>query len=379
MRLAGQAQGSLARLISSFGGGALKIGKHVWSRLVIAGALLACGIGAQAASAPVGPAQLALYQDSTREKVLIEGAKREGQFTLYTSHTWFRTFVREFEKKYPFIKASEWRNDSKNLIRKVLEEAQAGRVLVDVVETTADGMGILKREGLFQEYFSPEARFYPDQLKPKGKSGFFYLPNRETYNSLGFNTKIVPSAAAPRTLRDLLDPRWKGKMAITSTSTGVRWIGNALETQGREYLEKMAEQEVSVQDMAPAALINLVGSGEVPLSPTIFDANVTIAKQKGSPVEWRPLDPVVTTVGSAALMAKAANPHAALLFIDYLLSREGQQLMIKGGLWSPREDVGTIEQKFKKTYLDEKYSLEEMEAKFSQWEGLMRQLFMRKR
>jgi ABC-type Fe3+ transport system substrate-binding protein len=78
-------------------------------------------------------------------------------------------------------------------------------------------------------------------------------------------------------------------------------------------------------------------------------------------------------------MAKAANPHAALLFIDYLLSREGQQLMIKGGLWSPREDVGTIEQKFKKTYLDEKYSLEEMEAKFSQWEGLMRQLFMRKR
>ncbi|HEU5464878.1 MAG TPA: extracellular solute-binding protein [Candidatus Binatia bacterium] len=168
-------------------------------------------------------------------------------------------------------------------------------------------------------------------------------------------------------------------MAITSTSTGVRWIGNALETQGREYLEKMAEQEVSVQDMAPAALINLVGSGEVPLSPTIFDANVTLAKQKGSPVEWRPLDPVVTTVGSAALMAKAANPHAALLFIDYLLSREGQQLMIKRGLWSPREDVGTIEQKFKKTYLDEKYSLEEMEAKFSQWEGLMRQLFMRKR
>jgi iron(III) transport system substrate-binding protein len=357
----------------------LKIGKHLWRRLVIAGALLGCGITAQAANAPVGPAQLALYQDSNREKVLMEGAKREGQFTLYTSHTWFRTFVREFEKKYPFIKASEWRNDSKNLIRKVLEEAKAGRVLVDVVETTADGMGILKREGLFQEYFSPEARFYPDQLKPKGKTGFFYLPNRETYNSLGFNTKIVPPAAAPRTLRDLLDPRWKGKMAITSTSTGMRWIGNALETQGREYLEKMAEQEVSVQDMAPAALINLVGSGEVPLSPTIFDANVTIAKQKGAPVERRPLEPVVTTVGSAALMAKAANPHAALLFIDYLLSREGQQLMIKGGLWSPREDVGTIEQKFKKAYLDEKYSLEEMEAKFSQWEGLMRQLFMRKK
>src|SRR4026209_307715 len=112
-------------------------------------------------------------------------------------------------------------------------------------------MGILKREGLFQEYFSPEARFYPNDLKPKGKNGFFYLPNRETYNSLGFNTKLVLPAGAPRTLKDLADPKWKGKMSITSTSTGVRWIGNALETQGREYLDKMSEQEISVQDMAP--------------------------------------------------------------------------------------------------------------------------------
>ena len=331
------------------------------------------------AAAPLTPSQLALYQGADREKILVEGAKREGQFTLYTSHTWFRTFVKEFEKKYPFVKANEWRNDSKTVIRKVLEEAKSGRVLVDVVESTADGMGLIKREGLFQEYYSPEARYYPSELKPKGKNGFFYLPNRETYSSLGFNTKLIPPANAPRSLKDLLDPRWKGKMAITGTSTGVRWIGNVLDVMGREFLEKMAEQDISVQDMAPAALINLIASGEVPMSPTILDANVTMAKQKGAPVEWRPLEPVVATVGSAALMAKAPNPATALLFIDYLLSKEGQQLIMKGGLWSPREDVGTLEQKFKKTYLDEKYSVEEIEVKFTQWETLLRQLFIRKR
>jgi iron(III) transport system substrate-binding protein len=331
------------------------------------------------ASAPMPIAQAALYQGADREKLLVEGAKRERQFTLYTSHTWFRTLVKDFEKKYPFIKVSEWRNDSKNLIRKVLEESKSGRILVDVVETTADGMGVMKREGLFQEYYSPQARYYPNELKPRGKSGFFYLPDRETYNSLGFNTSLIPPAAAPQSLKDLIDPKWKGKMAITSTSTGVRWIGNALDTLGREYLEKMADQEVSVQDMAPAALIGLIGSGEVPMSPTIFDANVTLAKQKGSPVEWRPLEPVVTTVGSSALMAKAPNPYTALLFIDFLLSKEGQQLIMKGGLWSPREDIGTVDQKFKKTYLDEKYSLEELETKFAQWEALLRQLFIRKR
>ncbi len=196
---------------------------------------------------------------------------------------------------------------------------------------------------------------------------------------MGFNNQLIPSASAPRGLKDLLDPKWKGKMAITNTTTGARWLGNALESLGREFLDKLADQDVSVQDMAPAALINLVVSGEVPLSPTIFDANVTLAKQKGAPVEWRPLEPVVTTVGSAALLNKSSNPHSALLFIDFLLSKEGQQLIMKGGLWSPREDIGSLDQKFKKNYLDEKYSSEEMEVKLGQWETLLRQLFIRKR
>jgi iron(III) transport system substrate-binding protein len=353
--------------------------QRAWTLICCAVQTILLATFAVAATAPMPMAQLALYQGADREKILVEGAKREGQFTLYTSHTWFKTFVGEFEKKYPFVRASQWRNDSKNIIRKVLEEVKAGRILADIVETTADGMGLLKREGLFQEYYSPEARSYPNELKPKGKTGFFYLPNRETYNSLGFNTHLIPPGIAPKTLRDLLDPRWKGKMAITSTTTGSRWIGNALETLGREFLDKLAEQDISVQDMAPASLINLVVSGEIPLSPTIFDANVTLAKQKGAPVEWRPLEPVVTTVGSAGLLARASNPHTALLFIDYLLSKEGQQLIMKGGLWSPREDVGSVAQKFRKSYLDEKYSSEEMEAKIAQWETLMRQLFMRKR
>jgi ABC-type Fe3+ transport system substrate-binding protein len=85
------------------------------------------------------------------------------------------------------------------------------------------------------------------------------------------------------------------------------------------------------------------------------------------------------TVGYSGMTVKAPNPHAALLFLDFLHSKEGQQGIMKGGLWSPREDIGTTEQEFKKIYLDEKYSIEELEGKFPQWEGLMRQLFMRKR
>ena len=332
-----------------------------------------------AASAPMSPAQLALYQGADRDKILIEGAKKEGQLTFYNSHTWFRTYVKDFEKKYPFIKVSEWRSDSKNLLSRAMAEFNSSRSLVDVIETTAEAMWVMKRDGVFQEYFTPEARYYPDDVKAKGKNGLSYLGDRETYNSLGFNTTLISPNEAPRTLKELLDPKWKGKMSIAGTSTGVRWVGSTLDTLGREFLNKMAEQELTVQSMSGAALAGLVTSGEVPLSPTIFDADVAVAKQKGAPIEWRPLDPVVTTVGYSGLSSKAPHPHAALLFLDYLHSKEGQQLMMKGGLWSPREDLGSLEQKFKKVYLDSRYSLEELEKKLTEWENLMRRLFVSKK
>jgi iron(III) transport system substrate-binding protein len=347
--------------------------------LLLAGCSLVISFGVEAAGVSMSIRQLALYQGKDRQAILVEGAKREGQLTLYDSHTWFKTYVKEFEKLYPFIAVSEWRNDSKNLIRRAMEEFSSGRTIVDVLETTSEGMGLMKRDGLFQEYFTPEERFYPDTVKSKGKAGVFYLGDRETYNSLGFNTGLITPAEAPKSTRDLLDPKWKGKMSIAGTSTGVRWIGAILTTVGREFLDKMAEQEVQIQDMSGAALAGLVGSGEVPLSPTIFDADVTVARQKGAPIEWRPLDPVVTTVGYSGLSARAAHPHAALLFLDYVHSKEGQRLMMKGGLWSPREDVASRQQKFKKLYLDEKFSLEQLEPKFSEWETLMRQLFIRKK
>ena len=332
-----------------------------------------------AASAPMTVSQLALYQGADREKVLIEGAKKEGQFTIYDSHTWFRTIAKEFEKKYPFIKVSEFRTDGRNLIKRALEEIAAGQYIADVIATTSEQMAIMKREGVFQEYNLADARYYPDDVKMKGKNGFYYIGHYETYNSLGFNTSLIPSAEAPKTMSDLLNPKWKGKMSIVSTTTGTRWIGSTLNVMGLEFLDKMADQDVKVQNMSGAALAGLVVSGEVPLSPTIFDANIHTAKQKGAPVEWRPLEPVVTTVSYSGLTLKPTHPHAALLFLEYLHSKEGQQLIMKGGLWSPREDIGTVEQKFKKSYIDEKYSIDEAEKKFAEWDKLMQQLFIRKR
>jgi iron(III) transport system substrate-binding protein len=333
-----------------------------------------------AQSKALSPAELALYKGKDRENVLLEGAKKEGQLTFYTSNTWVAGPVsQEFEKKYPFIKANVWRSDSKSLLKRLTEEHTAGRYLADVVETSPEYVTLLVRNNLLQEHFSPELAAYDDDAKVKGKSGVLAWTNREIYISLGYNTKLISAADAPKTLRDYLDPKWKGKMSIAGTTTGTQWIGAVIDAMGREFLEKLGAQEISVQNMSGAALSGLVASGEVPLSPTIFNSNIFTHKQKNAPVEWRAIDPVIAGVGSSGMIVNAPHPHAALLFLDYLHSTLGQQVAMKGGLSSARTDIGSLEQKFKKIYMESKYGPEELEKKFNEWEALMRKLFIRQR
>lgn len=335
-------------------------------------------LGAQ--SKPLSFAELALYKGADREKILLDGAKKEGQLTFYTSNTWVAGPVsQEFEKKYPFIKANVWRSDSKSLLKRLTEEVSAGRFLADVVETSPEYMTLMIQEKMIQEHHSPELGAYDENAKVKGKSGVYAWTNREIYISLGFNTKLIPAAEAPKSMKDLLDPKWKGKMSIAGTTTGTRWIGAVLEAMGHEFLAKLSGQDINVQNMSGAALAGMVASGEVPLSPTIFNSNVFTHKQKGAPVEWRAIDPVIAGVGTSALLMNSPHPHAALLFLDYLHAKEGQQVAMKGGLSSARNDIGSLEQKFKKIYIESLYPPQELEKKFIEWEDLMRKLFIRQR
>src|SRR5919109_5279938 len=248
-----------------------------------------------AQSKSLSGAELALYKGADREKLLIDGAKKEGQIVFYTSNTWVAGPVsQEFEKKYPFVKANVWRSDSKSLLKRLTEEVAAARYIADVVETSPEYMLIMLREKMLQEHLSPELGAYGDDAKIKGKTGVYGYTNREIYISLGFNSQLIPPAEAPKSVKDYLDTKWKGKMSIAGTTTGVQWVG-------------------------------------------------------------------------------------ALLFLDYLHSKEGQQVAMKGGLSSPRTDIGSLEQKFKKLYIESKYTPEEFEKKIEEWETLMRKLFIRKR
>jgi iron(III) transport system substrate-binding protein len=332
-----------------------------------------------AAGKPKTVAEIALYQGPDREKMLIEGAKKEGEIVTYDVASGTLRAVQAFAKKYPFIKISRWRSSTPNILKRVMEEYASGRFHVDVVEMTSPSIFIAHREGVFLEFYSPELQYYGDEAKVKGKTGVSLFTDHENYIVLGFNTKLVSPAEAPKTYKDLLDPKWKGRMSIPGSSTGVRWIGNALDVMGRDFIEKLSRQDLKVQNVSGSAMVTMIVAGEVHLSPAIYTSSTFKAKGKGAPIEWRPLEPVLVGPALSGLSRKAPHPHAALLFIDYLHSKEGQKLLMEYGYSSARKDIGSVEQKFKKTYLHHRYSVEEFEEKFDEWQSLMKRLFIKKR
>ena len=168
------------------------------------------------ASRTMTVAEIALYKSVDREKILLEGAKNEGQLSIYTSNSVVAGVVAQaFEKKFPFIKVSAWTAKSPMQLKRVLEENRAARYIADVAESSPESMGILRRENLLQEIYSPELAAYGDETKVKGTSGVVYWANREIYFSLGFNTKMIPSNEAPKVLKDLLEPKLKGNIGIS--------------------------------------------------------------------------------------------------------------------------------------------------------------------
>jgi iron(III) transport system substrate-binding protein len=350
-----------------------------WNVIAFA-AVIFLPVNVIAASAPMSLPQLALFDGADRERILIEGAKKEGQLVFYNSHTWFKSVAQEFERKYPFVKVSEWRAEGPDVLKRIIEESRAGRNLADVVESTEANIAGIHKQGLLQEHYSPEIRFFDKEVLVTGKRGVFYWADRELYISLGFNTGVISPADAPKNLKDLLDPKWKGKMGVLGTTVFARWLGAVLDLTGREYVEQLSRQDLSIHRVSGAALATLMASGEVPLSPTMFDSNVFVVKRSGAPVEWRPIEPTVANVGYSGLVTKAPHTHAALLFLDYLHSKAGQQFVVKGGLSSPRDDVESlVPQKFKKTYLETKYSFDEYEKKLQEWEELIQKLFLKKK
>lgn len=324
-----------------------------------------------------------MYQGADRTDILTKGAQAEGKITFYSSNSSMEQFSEEFMKKYPSIKVENYRTQGTDLLNRLRAEIQANKVQADVLETSDVTAAQADAAGWLQEVWSPELAAYDESVYKKGtKGGALYWGDRQEVYGTGWNTSIIKADEAPKTLDGLLDPKWKGKMTVVSSTTGVNFIGSVLETKGPDFVKQLAGQQIRAQNIASVALEGLVVSGEVPLSPTIGLADVKRSQQSKAPVEWYPVEPVVTTVGMAGVLNKAPHPNAALLLMDFIHSKAGQEYGLSIGNDTTRNDVSQPgsqrKQDYKKLDPAVKYSPDEYTKKYEQWQALFEQTFIKK-
>ena len=319
-----------------------------------------------AIAAPATVAEIAQYDGADRQQVLEAGARREGVILIYATGTQADPLYEAFGKKYPFIKVEAYKADSPSVTRRMMEEYSANRPQADAIDLSVAGLRQMAEAGVLQPYRTPEHRqFTPAAIEPKG----YWTIDYESYVGLGFNTKLIPPDQAPNTYEDLLDPKWKGRMAVPGTSTLANWIGAMEMDKGEAFVKRFAPQSIRVYEVSARAVANLVVSGEVPLSPALFNSHMANSADQGAPVDWRALGGVYATTGAMALAARAPHPNAAMLFIDFILSREGQTLYGKLGYASARTDLDSKQKPQKIYYFSDE---PDYPQKYERWMALGR-------
>lgn len=288
---------------------------------------------------PSNSHSVAAETEKERHDRLVEGAKKEGSVMFYGSITASEseTVRKTFESKYPFLKTTQFRAGSDTLLQKVLTEARAGRHDADVYNIRSFEGNVLVERGLFAKYASPHSKLYRDDFRDReGHWTSFYM-NPAT---IGYNTKLVPRTQAPKDWSDLLDPKWKGQMIMDREET--EWFANMLKFMGRDkglqFMRRLASQDLTFR-AGHSLMAQLVAAGEFKLGVVLYTPRMEVMKASGAPIEWVRANPVIAYHYVVGVSSHAPHPNAARLFVDFLLSKEGQELLVRTARVPVRSDV----------------------------------------
>ena len=310
--------------------------------------MLAITVFATSVSAQSPDYGILTYTGSDRTEKLIEGAK--AQVTYYSGmivNQALRPLTAAFQKKYPFIKMAYWRGDSEDIESKLSAEMRANNPVVDVVEGT--GIGELAvRAGLAQPVSSPLLADIPERMRDPRR---LWVPTRMSYFAIAYNTRLVAADVAPETYEDLLDARWKGKMAwpLLSAIGAPLFVTNLRLAWGDDkamaYFRRLRTQSiVNFGAGNPRTLVDRVIAGEYAIALQIFAHHPLISAGKGAPVTARLLPPVASAPGTLVIPKGSRHPHAAMLLMDFLLSKEGQQILSAAEYLPIRPDIDPLAQ-----------------------------------
>ena len=272
---------------------------------------------------------------------LIEAAKKEGKIVAYGSleSDTVDAIMNAFKKKTG-LEIEYWRASATKVMDRALSEARAGRPVADVIITNDNPLRLMQKQNFFQKYESPSAsNFPPDAIDP-----FLGPRYRNVIIGVLYNTSAIKAADAPKSLEDLVNPKYKGKLVMpdpTQHTTTTQWVTSLHKVMGKEKADKYirdlaAMKPIMVESLLPAA--ERVTTGETPIAITYVKYAFIFGK-KGAPLDYVRLPKMLGDGHYIGLAAKAPHPNGGKAFIDYFLDNESMKIMANRGEFVNRKGV----------------------------------------
>jgi iron(III) transport system substrate-binding protein len=278
-----------------------------------------------------------------QENPLVQGARKEGKVVWYTSLAIpsSTAIAHAFRTRYTGIEVEVHRTGSQRVLQRVMQEASAGIKNADIIHTSDAGhFVLLKEKGMLLKYVPKGVDVFPAGFKDK--DGFYY-GMRATLSVIAYNPKIVSEKDAPKTWKDLLNPKWKGRMVTAHPGysgiimTHVLALVNAY---GWDYFRDLSKNSLHIVQSAndPAGV---VASGERPIGVNGAEYFYYKTQKQGNPIQIvYPKEGVPLVVSPVAIAKDSPRPNAAKLFSEFIFARESQQLLAdREGLYTGHPDV----------------------------------------
>jgi iron(III) transport system substrate-binding protein len=325
------------------------MGQNLQRPAIVACALLTLTLGPLARAQTI--AEVAAYQGADRTARLIEGAKKEGTFTLYSSTAPedMNPVIDAFKKKYG-VDVQFWRSSSDGVVQRSVAENRAGRCLVDAFTSVAAELEALHREKLLQAVKTPlSADLMPQAIRPHGE----WIATRLNIFAAAYNTNLVKKEEVPKSYEDLKDPRWKGRLAIEAGDSD--WFSAIVPKMGQEKALNLFKEIALTNGFSyrkgHTLMANLVAAGEVPLALTTYNYKPEQLKKAGAPIEPLYLEPAIALPNGAAVSRCASHPYAAVLFYDFMVG-EAQEILAKRDFVATNPKLKTVPQGLELTFVD---------------------------
>ena len=263
-----------------------------------------------------------------------EAAKSEKQALLYSSLNVddAKRLTDAFAKKYPGVEVTANRQSANSVLQKVLTERRAGKDMADLVILGAEYLDLLQNRGFFVKYSSPDW---------KAEKGDLWTTTYMSVHSVAFNKNLVSADAAPRRYQDLLNERWRGKLAINLGNP--TWIYSMLDffgkEKGMEFLKSIAASKPRSY-RGTTLLMQSLTAGDVELGAALNHDGVIGFVNKGAPVGLSRIeDPLYADLHGIGILSNGPHPNTARLFVDFIVSKEGQSILAELDKTTARSDI----------------------------------------